>query len=93
LNEFANPAPESLSVVAVAIDDTSDTFDRFTKLHPVRVVNLLGGGWESKFAHDFNIIGLPTDVLVDTDGHVIFVGLGAGSFRSVIELLKGYSLF
>jgi|SRR5215472_8892853 len=92
LNEFANPAPESLSLVTVDLDDTSDSLDQFTKLHPVQVVNLMGGGWESKFANDFNIIGLPTDVLVDIDGHVIFVGVGAGSFRSAIELVKGYAL-
>jgi len=92
LNEFANPSRESLTVVAVDVDDTNDSLDQFTKEHPLQFVNLMGGGWEGKFANDFNVARIPADVLVDADGHVIFVGVGAGSFRSVIELVKGYSL-
>jgi thiol-disulfide isomerase/thioredoxin len=92
LNEFANPAPESLTVVAVAVNDTNQSLERFTKEHPLQFVNLMGGEWESKFANDFNVVSVPADVLVDADGHVLFVGVGAGSFRSVVELVKGYSL-
>ena len=92
VNEFANPAPESLIVVAVSVDDTSESLERFTKEHAVRVLNLIAGGWDGKFPNDFNVVSLPADVLIDPEGNVVFVGVGAASFRSVLELLKAYSL-
>jgi hypothetical protein len=89
LNEVLEPAPANLEVVVVAINDAPETVIAFSRREPLRFKNFLGGDWiGGPAAKVLDPAELPTDVIVDPRGHVMFVGAGSDSLRSGLAFLK-----
>jgi len=92
LNEISIQPEPSLAVIGIAINDNVETIKAFSQREPLGFVNLLGGDWnDGQIAHTFGPTEVPTDVLVDPSGHVVFVAVGSDALRSTLEALKEFS--
>lgn len=92
LNEISQPPLASVVVIAIAMNDSAETIEEFSKGHPIGFTNLLGGNWDGPMTKAFGPMEFPADVLVDPSGHVAFVGVGSDALRSALERLKELSL-
>jgi hypothetical protein len=82
LNEIANPSPEALNVVGIAMNDTAGSVRQFvSSREKIDFLNLLGGSYDGDFARQFDYFALRTDILIDPAGHVAFVGSGPNALR------------
>jgi hypothetical protein len=89
LNEVLNPPPTNLAVMVIAIDDTTDTLSAFSRREPLRFRNLIGGSWiDGPVAIAFDPTAVPTDIITDPSGQVMFVGAGSDSLRSALAYTK-----
>jgi hypothetical protein len=88
LNELANPSPEDLRVISIAMDDTPDSILQFKKREEIQFLNLLGGDYDGAAAKQLNYFRLRTDLLVSPGGHVVFVGNGPSSLPRAWSLFK-----
>lgn len=89
LNEMLNPPSTGLEIIVIAINDTAQSIDDFSRRQPFNFYNLLGGKWiGGSIARAFNPTQLPADVLVDPSGYVMFVGAGSDSLHSALEYTK-----
>jgi AhpC/TSA family len=89
LNEVLNPPPTNLAVVVIAIDDTTETVSDFSRREPLRFNNLIGGTWiDGPVAKAFDPTEVPTDIIADPTGQVMFVGAGFDSLRSALAYTK-----
>jgi len=89
LNEVLNPPPTNLAVVVIAIDDTTETLSVFSRREPLRFKNLIGGSWtDGPVAKAFDPTEVPTDIIADPSGQVMFVGAGSDSLRSALAYTK-----
>jgi len=89
LNEISNPSPGLLDVIGVAMNDTADSIKQFSMREPIEFVNLLGGDYDGDFARKFNYFALRTDILVNPDGRVVFVGNGPNALRAAWTIFRG----
>ena len=91
LNEMAMPNPDMLNVVGVAMNDTAGTLKQFSTREPIEFVNLLGGDYDGKFAGEFNYFALRTDILVDPEGRVVFVGSGPSALSRAWKIFREHA--
>lgn len=90
LNEISNPLPGDLALVEVAINDDAKTIEAFSLKHLVQFESLLGGTWDQgSIVENFAPSEIPTDLVIDPQGEIVFVGAGSESLRSALEFLKG----
>jgi AhpC/TSA family len=89
LNEILNPPPTNLTVVVIAIDDTIETLSDFSRREALRFKNLIGGTWiDGPVTKAFDPTEVPTDIIADPTGQVMFVGAGSDSLRSALAYTK-----
>ncbi len=88
LNEMSNPSPALLDVIGVAMNDTSDSIKQFSTRERIEFVNLLGGHYDGDFARKFNYFALRTDILVNPDGRVVFVGSGPNALGAAWTIFR-----
>jgi hypothetical protein len=80
---------DSLQLVGIVLGDGLPELQGIGKVHPLHFSNLLAGDWkDNQFAAAFDIFGTPTDVIVEPDGRVAFVGMGAGSLQKALRFFK-----
>ena len=83
LNEIASPSHNLLNVVGVVMHDTGDSVRQFSATRQkIEFLNLLGGEYTGDFAGRINYFSLRTDILVNPNGQVVFVGNGPGSLKA-----------
>ena len=88
LNEISNPSPALLDVIGIAMNDTADSMKQFAAREPIEFVNLLGGDYDGDFARTFNYFALRTDILVNPDGRIVFVGSGPNALRAAWTIFR-----
>lgn len=70
INEWASRHPEN-TVVAISLDKDSEEFARSSKSYANVISYCDYEGWESQPALDYNIIGTPTFIVLDSDKSII----------------------
>jgi hypothetical protein len=88
LNEIANPSPENLNVVGIAMNDTAKTVTQFAERQEIEFLNVLGGAYDGDFARKFNYFSLRTDILVNPEGKVVFVGSGRNALGQAWRIFR-----
>jgi len=70
------------------MNDTSDSIKQFSTRERIEFVNLLGGHYDGDFARKFNYFALRTDILVNPDGRVVFVGSGPNALGAAWTIFR-----
>ena len=87
LNEIAG-SPEHLSVVGIAMNDTAGTLTQFMDREKIAFLSLVGGPYDGDFARRFNYFALRTDIVVNPEGRVLFVGSGKGALNRAWAIFR-----
>ena len=77
-----------LEIVGVSLDDDHDALMGFTKKHAMPWPQLFDGkGWNTPYAVNYGVRGIPEMWLVDRDGKVVAAGLHGSQLEAKLAPL------
>jgi thiol-disulfide isomerase/thioredoxin len=74
-------------VLGVDINDEPETLQRFLKRYPLSYPVLLAGTFDDSFARSYNVHLAPTNVVIDPEGKITFVGRGNVSLKGAVKTI------
>ena len=82
-----NRSNKNLEFLTVSIDDTKEKWIKGLKKYNVKGLDLFGGtgGFDSKFAEDFNIKALPNYIAIDNKGKIISISTTLDELKKLIS--------
>ena len=82
LKELGSHYTSKLDVIGIALNDKRETLQKFVGDEQLPYVVLVGGTFDDRTAREYNVDSAPTNVVIDPEGQVRFVGI---SLKAAVE--------
>ena len=82
LKELGSHYTSKLDVIGIALNDKHETLQKFVRGEQLPYVVLVGGTFDDQTARAYNVDRAPTNVVIDPEGQVRFVGI---SLKAAVE--------
>jgi thiol-disulfide isomerase/thioredoxin len=82
LKELGSHYTSKLDEIGIALNDKHETLQKFVRDEQLPYVVLVGGTFDDRTAREYNLDSAPTNVVIDPEGQVRFVGI---SLKAAVE--------